>query len=82
MKNLNWFLIAVLIGLLSSCTFKYYVGEDEDESNHPITISYDSDHYSSAIDGRLILLVTDDISENEPRFQLRDDSKTCQAFGR
>ena len=48
--------------------------------NTSISIAYPSDHYDETLDGRLILLLaTDDTSE--PRFQLRDGSNTCQAFG-
>lgn len=45
-----------------------------------LTISYPSDHYEEALDGRMILLISEQM-EAEPRFQLRDDSKTCQGFG-
>ena len=45
-----------------------------------LTISYPSDHYEEALDGRMILLISEQM-ETEPRFQLRDDSKTCQGFG-
>jgi hypothetical protein len=59
--------------------------EDGNEKNNAsssngIQISYPTDHYNEGLDGRLILLITTQI-ETEPRFQLRDDSKTCQGFG-
>ena len=38
------------------------------------------EHYKEALDGRLIILISKEI-ETEPRFQLRDDPKTCQGFG-
>ncbi|MFK7773557.1 MAG: alpha/beta hydrolase-fold protein [Saprospiraceae bacterium] len=49
-------------------------------SSNGIQISYPTGHYKEVLDGRLILLITKEI-ETEPRFQLRDDSKTCQGFG-
>ena len=45
-----------------------------------IKLLFSKEHYDEALDGRLIVLISEDI-ETEPRFQLRDDSKTCQAFG-
>jgi hypothetical protein len=45
-----------------------------------IKIDFPAEHYNEALDGRLILLITKEI-ETEPRFQLRDDPKTCQGFG-
>ncbi len=55
-------------------------GKNNVSSSNGIQISYPTDHYNEVLDGRLILLITDQI-ETEPRFQLRDDSKTCQGFG-
>ena len=45
-----------------------------------ITISYPAAHYNVPLDGRMIILISDN-DETEPRFQLRDNSSTCQAFG-
>ena len=45
-----------------------------------LQIAYPSEHYNKPLDGRLILLISTQI-DSEPRFQLRDDSKTCQGFG-
>ncbi|MEL6134875.1 MAG: alpha/beta hydrolase-fold protein, partial [Bacteroidota bacterium] len=45
-----------------------------------LQISFPSEHYEAAVDGRLIVLISKDTS-TEPRFQLRDDAKTCQGFG-
>jgi hypothetical protein len=45
-----------------------------------IQIAYPSEHYEDALDGRLILLISPS-NETEPRFQLRDDTTTCQGFG-
>jgi hypothetical protein len=45
-----------------------------------IQFLFPSNHYDESLDGRMILLIAKDI-ETEPRFQLRDDVKTCQGFG-
>ena len=45
-----------------------------------IQLPYPTEHYDEVLDGRLILLISKQ-TETEPRFQLRDDSKTCQGFG-
>jgi len=45
-----------------------------------IEIQFPSEHYQENLDGRLIVLITEQIA-TEPRFQLRDDRKTCQGFG-
>ena len=45
-----------------------------------IQLSFPTEHYEETLDGRVIVLISKEI-ETEPRFQLRDDSKTCQAFG-
>lgn len=45
-----------------------------------IVIAYPEAHYEQALDGRLILLFSEN-ADTEPRFQLRDDAKTCQGFG-
>lgn len=45
-----------------------------------VSISFPSEHYDQALDGRMILLIAEQ-ADTEPRFQLRDDSKTCQGFG-
>ena len=50
------------------------------KENVDIEIPYPSEHYDTSLDGRLILLLSEQM-DTEPRFQLRDDSKTCQAFG-
>jgi hypothetical protein len=46
----------------------------------PIKVQYPSDHYSEALDGRLILLISDN-DDTELRFQLSDKPHTCQGFG-
>ncbi len=43
-------------------------------------ISFPGIHYDSAIDGRLLLLISSDSSQ-EPRFQIRDNASTQQVFG-
>lgn len=45
-----------------------------------IQISYPTAQGDQPLDGRLIFLISKQI-DKEPRFQLRDDSKTCQGFG-
>jgi len=45
-----------------------------------IQISFPPETYDEVADGRMILLIAENI-DTEPRFQLRDDSKTCQGFG-
>lgn len=45
-----------------------------------IKINYPSDHYSTALDGRIILLISDN-EDTELRFQLSDRPQTCQGFG-
>ena len=65
---------------LSSCSVSYLVGEDEAMKGKGITITYPVAHYNGPVDGRLIVLISDH-NKSEMRFQLRDDSKTCQGFG-
>lgn len=48
--------------------------------NGEIKVLFSVDQYSEALDGRMIVLISEN-NETEPRFQLRDDSKTCQGFG-
>ncbi len=45
-----------------------------------IKIEYPSEHYSAPLDGRLILLFSDN-DDLEMRFQLTDKPTTCQGFG-
>jgi len=45
-----------------------------------IKIEYPSSHYSENLDGRLILLISDN-NDSEMRFQLSDKATTCQGFG-
>ena len=45
-----------------------------------ITIDFPSHYSGNTLDGRMIVLISTDDS-TEPRFQLRDGSNTCQAFG-
>ena len=49
-------------------------------SSNSIQIEFPKEHYNEKLDGRLIVLISKSI-ESEPRFQLRDDAKTCQGFG-
>lgn len=45
-----------------------------------IVIEYPSEHYNEILDGRLILLISDN-DKSEMRFQLNDRPTTCQGFG-
>lgn len=74
------FLTFFLICLLSCSNSQNNEKKNGSISLNEIQISYPSDHYNGSLDGRLILLIAKQI-ETEPRFQLRDDSKTCQGFG-
>ena len=49
-------------------------------SNQALTVPFPDAHYEQGLDGRLILLISED-DKSEPRFQLTDDPRTCQAFG-
>jgi len=66
--------IFLLTTFLSSCT------NPDTDTSAGIQLSFPTEHYGEALDGRLIVLISKQV-ETEPRFQLRDDSKTCQAFG-
>ena len=77
--------LTLIILLLCSiaCAISHPIGEEDTTNNEAvptIKITYPTEHYTEAVDGRLILLIAKDI-DSEPRFQLRDDAKTCQAFG-
>ncbi len=74
--------IVYFVGLLLLIySFTVKSNAEDAPSLSSITISYPSEHYDEDLDGRLILLIAQDTSEAEPRFQLRDDAKTCQGFG-
>lgn len=51
--------------------------QQEEKSIH---ISYPSEYYNEALDGRLILLISTN-NETDLRFQLNDNASSCQAFG-
>jgi hypothetical protein len=53
---------------------------ESDTTSLKIELPFPTEYYEEVLDGRLILLISENI-ETEPRFQLRDDSKTCQGFG-
>ena len=81
MKSYHRYLSALIFIMYTSCTVSNQIGEQQPtRENSGISITFDSEHYTENIDGRLIILLTANI-ETEPRFQLRDDSKTCQGFG-
>ena len=69
-----------LISFFSCSDSQSKDGKNNASSSEGIKISYPTDHYDEILDGRLILLIAKE-NEKEPRFQLRDDSKTCQGFG-
>lgn len=73
--NIFWIATLFIFSFFSSCT-----NTNIDASIAEIQVSFTSEQYEEALDGRLIVLISEQI-EKEPRFQLRDDSKTCQAFG-
>ncbi|MEM6261974.1 MAG: alpha/beta hydrolase-fold protein [Bacteroidota bacterium] len=68
-------LLLMLLGTagLSSCS-------SPASSSEGIQVSFPTVHYEEALDGRLIVLISEQ-TDSEPRFQLRDDTKTCQGFG-
>ena len=79
------YLFAILLLCTYACTAPTIITDTAKETtaqatSNGIQISYPADHYAEAIDGRLIVLIAKNI-ETEPRFQLRDDVKTCQGFG-
>jgi hypothetical protein len=49
-------------------------------SSGGLEILYPADHYGETLDGRMIVLITDQDGA-EPRFMLRDDAQTGQGFG-
>ena len=65
-----------LVFLLTACCFSC----SNFSTSANIELLFPTEHYEETLDGRLIVLISKDI-ETEPRFQLRDDSKTCQGFG-
>ena len=69
--------IAFLCSITYSCTNP---NDTDNQTTSSIQIAYPSQHYDEALDGRMIVLITQHV-DAEPRFQLRDDAKTCQAFG-
>ena len=73
------------IFLLNFCFFSCSDSYEKKESAPSdvavnIQLSFPSDHYNEALDGRLILLISKE-NDTDLRFLLRDDSKTCQGFG-
>ncbi|AXT51721.1 hypothetical protein D1818_13040 [Aquimarina sp. BL5] len=69
----------VFLLVIFPITLFFFSCSNPDTSEY-IQFSFPTEHYHEALDGRLIVLISKQI-ETEPRFQLRDDSKTCQAFG-
>ncbi|MEM6684439.1 MAG: alpha/beta hydrolase-fold protein [Bacteroidota bacterium] len=70
----------VLLFLFSFCLISCSVSDKKDTASINIELPFPTEHYKEVLDGRLILLISEN-TDTEPRFQLRDDSKTCQGFG-
>lgn len=64
-----------IIALVISLFFIIHNGEAQ-----VIKVHYPSAHYSETLDGRLVLLISDN-EDIELRFQLSDKPETCQGFG-
>ena len=79
-RSFKAFFLGLLVLFTASCSVSCLVGEEDSAMKDDISITFPSEHYDEAVDGRLILLISDR-NDTELRFQLRDDSKTCQAFG-
>ena len=79
MKKLNKLSkrLLLFISLLSS---SYFISCSNSDSPEGIQVQFSKEHYKKALDGRLIILISKQ-NEKEPRFQLTDNSETCQAFG-
>ncbi|MEO1385531.1 MAG: hypothetical protein AAFV78_20105, partial [Bacteroidota bacterium] len=80
--TLSRFRLSLLIALLStayllSCSNP---GSTAQTTDARIQVSFPTDYEEKTLDGRLIVLISKEV-ETEPRFQLRDDAKTCQGFG-
>jgi len=65
-------LLLVLLSTIFACT--------NSPNSAPLQVLFPSEHYEEALDGRLIVLISDQ-EGTEPRFMLRDDAKTGQGFG-
>ena len=79
MNRLKSSLSKIFTLLLSICIISILTGFETNEKA-TIAIEFPSEHYQENLDGRLIVLIAEQIA-TEPRFQLRDDRKTCQGFG-
>ena len=77
-KPYNTFASVLLMGslLFSPC----FLAFTNSGPSGKIEVQFSAGQYEGAVDGRLIVLISKGL-ETEPRFQLRDDAKTCQAFG-
>ena len=76
---MKYITIVLCLATFLSCNTSQKIATPIVEQN-PINIEYPGDHYAEALDGRMILLLSDH-KETELRFQLRDDVKSCQGFG-
>ncbi|PQJ20820.1 alpha/beta hydrolase-fold protein [Tenacibaculum sp. SG-28] len=85
MKNrtITTFLPSLLALMLSVCSCSKTKEETKIASvttSNTIQVAHPISSEEDTLDGRLILLIAEN-NTTEPRFQLRDDAKTCQAFG-
>ncbi len=77
MKSMNRILIFLFLIFTLACQ---HTPNADQEVSLSMSIEYPDQHYSEILDGRLILLLSDN-GDSEPRFQLRDNTSTCQGFG-
>ena len=84
-----WKILMIWVLIASSCAVSTALGEDGTpgkpgapgvDAVSPLKIHLPAHHYDAPLDGRLIVLISDQ-DDQEPRFQLRDDAKTCQGYG-
>lgn len=80
-------LLSIVTALLFACAPKpSMITQDTATANGPILkeksirITYPSDHYQEALDGRLVLMISSH-NDTDLRFQLSDNVTSCQAFG-
>ena len=73
--------LGVLVAASFLATFPLYAAEVPSPDDGPrVLVRYEAAAAEGPLDGRLLLLLSTD-EEEEPRFQLRDDAATAQAFG-
>ena len=72
-STIPYFLTSLFLSL-------FFISCSNSNDSAIIDIQLPVEHYEDVVDGRIVVLISKN-NETEPRFQLRDDSKTCQAFG-